>query len=104
MLTSVIEEKNSRIMEMLLSAVTPFQLMAGKILGLAGIGLTVIGLWSVAAYGTSFWQGLDINITGILLEVYEDGVIIDSMFTKNYVPKKSIAYAKVKKSDKNTMK
>ena len=34
MLSSVIEEKNSRIIEMLLSAVSPFELMAGKILGL----------------------------------------------------------------------
>ena len=36
MLSSVIEEKNSRIIEMLLSAVSPFELMAGKILGLGG--------------------------------------------------------------------
>ncbi len=67
MLSSVIEEKNSRIIEMLLSAVNPFQLMAGKILGLAGIGLTVVSLWSVAAYGTALWQGLDIDVTAGLL-------------------------------------
>ncbi len=36
MLSSVIEEKNSRIIEMLLSAVSPFELMAGKILGSGG--------------------------------------------------------------------
>ncbi|NIO20755.1 MAG: ABC transporter permease, partial [Candidatus Aenigmarchaeota archaeon] len=36
MISSVIEEKSSRIIEVLLSAVSPFQLMAGKILGLAG--------------------------------------------------------------------
>ncbi len=67
MLSSVIEEKNSRIIEMLLSAVTPFQLMAGKILGLAGIGLTVVSLWAVTAYGAALWQGLGIEITGGLL-------------------------------------
>jgi ABC-2 type transport system permease protein len=68
MLSSVIEEKNSRIIEVLLSAVTPFQLMTGKILGLAGIGLTVTSLWAATAYGAALWQGLDIEITvGLLL-------------------------------------
>lgn len=63
MLSSVIEEKSSRIIEVLLSAVSPFELMTGKILGLAGIGLTVISLWAAAAYGTARWQGLDVDIT-----------------------------------------
>ena len=63
MLSSVIEEKSSRIIEVLLSALSPFELMAGKILGLAGIGLTVISLWSVAAYGAARWQGLNVEVT-----------------------------------------
>ncbi|MHC4396802.1 MAG: ABC transporter permease [Planctomycetota bacterium] len=67
MLSSVIEEKNSRVMEVLLSAVSPFQLMAGKIVGLAGIGFTVTGLWGVGAYSAANWQGLNISITGELL-------------------------------------
>ncbi len=67
MITSVIEEKGSRVIEVLLSAVTPFELMAGKISGLAGIGLTVIGLWSVAAYGAARWKGLNIDIPAEML-------------------------------------
>jgi len=63
MLGSIIEEKNSRIVEVLLSAVSPFQLMAGKILGLAGIGLTVMALWSAAAYAAARWQGLNVDVT-----------------------------------------
>ena len=63
MLTSIIEEKSSRVIEVLLSAVSPFQLMSGKILGLVGIGLTVIGLWGIAAYGAVSWQGININVT-----------------------------------------
>jgi ABC-2 type transport system permease protein len=54
-LTSVIEEKNSRVMEVLLSAVSPFELMCGKIMGLAGISLTVIILWAAAACGTAYY-------------------------------------------------
>jgi len=63
MISSVIEEKTSRVIEVLLSAVSPFQLMAGKILGLGGIGLTVVSLWGVAAYLTARWQGLNIDVT-----------------------------------------
>ena len=46
---SVLEEKNSRIFEVLLSAATPKELMAGKILGAAGVGLTQIAIWTLAA-------------------------------------------------------
>jgi len=67
MLTSVIEEKNSRVMEVLLSALSPFQLMAGKIVGLAAIGLTVIAVWALAAYGAAASAGMgDIVSPGIL--------------------------------------
>ena len=62
MLTSVIEEKNSRVIEVLLSAVSPFQLMTGKIIGLAGIGLTVITLWAVGAFLAARWQGLELPL------------------------------------------
>ncbi len=67
MLTSVIEEKNSRVIEVLLSAVSPFELMAGKIIGLAGISLTVIALWAAAAIGTAYygaahWWGMGIDL------------------------------------------
>ncbi len=62
MISSIIEEKNSRIIEMLLSAVSPFELMAGKILGLAGVGLTVMILWGVAAYGAATWRGINVDI------------------------------------------
>jgi len=50
MLSSIIEEKSSRVIEVLLSAVSPFQLMVGKILGLVSIGLTVICLWGCLLY------------------------------------------------------
>ncbi len=43
----VIEEKTSRIVEILISSVKPFQLMMGKILGIALVGLTQFILWVV---------------------------------------------------------
>jgi ABC-2 type transport system permease protein len=43
----VIEEKTSRIIEIMISSVKPFQLMMGKILGIALVGLTQFILWIV---------------------------------------------------------
>jgi len=70
MLSSIIEEKSSRVIEVLLSAVSPFQLMAGKILGLVSIGLTVICLWGVAAIATARSQGLDVGIAPAILPYF----------------------------------
>lgn len=50
LLTSTIEEKSTRISEVLLSSVSPVQLMAGKIMGVAGTGLLMIVTWLVSAY------------------------------------------------------
>jgi ABC-type Na+ efflux pump permease subunit len=49
MMLSVIEEKSTRISEVLLSSVSPVQLMAGKVMGLATTGLMTIGVWVVSA-------------------------------------------------------
>ena len=43
---SVLEEKNNRIVEVIVSSVKPTQLMAGKILGLAAVALLQIGIWA----------------------------------------------------------
>lgn len=43
----VIEEKTSRIIEVMISSVKPFQLMMGKIIGIALVGLTQFMLWIV---------------------------------------------------------
>jgi ABC-2 type transport system permease protein len=42
---SVLEEKTTRTMEVLISAVTPTQLLAGKILGVAGVAITQFLIW-----------------------------------------------------------
>ncbi|HEX4956526.1 MAG TPA: ABC transporter permease [Thermoanaerobaculia bacterium] len=51
LLTNTIEEKASRVMEVLLSSVSAVELMAGKILGIAATGLTVVGTWVVFLIG-----------------------------------------------------
>src|SRR6185295_7453020 len=42
---SVLEEKSNRIMEVLASSLTPFQLMAGKVIGVGAVGLLQLGIW-----------------------------------------------------------
>ena len=47
MLTSMIEEKSSRVVEVLLSAVSPMELMAGKLIGSVALSLVSMGLYVV---------------------------------------------------------
>ena len=47
LLNSMVEEKSSRVVEVLLSAVSPMELMAGKLLGQLGISLVGMGLYIV---------------------------------------------------------
>lgn len=50
---SIIEEKNSRILEVMVSTVRPFEMMMGKILGVAAVGATQILIWGVLMVFTS---------------------------------------------------
>jgi ABC-2 type transport system permease protein len=50
-MTGVQEEKNNRIVELMVSSVRPFDLMMGKIIGIACVGLTQIILWAVLLVG-----------------------------------------------------
>ena len=50
-MTSVIEEKGSRVLDVLVSSVSPFQLMMGKILGVASVAVTQIVIWGVLVCG-----------------------------------------------------
>ena len=45
LLTNTIEEKSNRLIEVLLSSVSPLQLMVGKTLGIAATGLTMVLSW-----------------------------------------------------------
>ena len=48
-MTSIIEEKNNRIVEILASSLTPFQMMLGKVVGVGLVALLQIGIWASAA-------------------------------------------------------
>ncbi|MFR9533623.1 MAG: ABC transporter permease [Rikenellaceae bacterium] len=46
-MTSVIEEKGSRVLEVLVSSVRPFDLLMGKIISIALVAITQIAIWAV---------------------------------------------------------
>ena len=64
---SVAEEKSSRVIEIVLSSVTPQQLLAGKVIGLGALGLTQIVVWIASAAGLG--GGLAV-LAGILLPLF----------------------------------
>ncbi len=62
LLQSVAEEKESRIIEILLSSVTPMEMLTGKIVGLGSVGLLQIAIWlSVGFAGLIYVFALSIN-------------------------------------------
>jgi ABC-2 type transport system permease protein len=64
LISNTIEEKASRVYEVLLSSVSPFQLMAGKILGICGVGLTLLTLWCGGGLLASSLQGAGGLVSG----------------------------------------
>jgi len=49
----VMEEKTNRIVEIIISSVQPFQLMIGKLVSIAAVGLTQFGIWILLIMGLS---------------------------------------------------
>jgi ABC-2 type transport system permease protein len=63
----IIQEKTDRVVEVLISSMTPFELLSGKILGMAAVGLTQIAIWVTmgsvfAAYGAAAALAAGVNL------------------------------------------
>jgi len=69
---SVIEEKTSRIIEVIISSVKPFQLMLGKIFGTAAAGLTQFLIWGILMsaifIASSYFFGVDLSSNAVNTE------------------------------------
>lgn len=74
LLSNTVEEKSNRLMEVLLSSVSPFELMLGKIFGIAATGLTMVGTWVLCLLAAAFLLpalaggGLSVNFALILAD------------------------------------
>ena len=71
MMQAVIDEKTARIMEVLVSSATPFQIMAGKIFGSGLAALTQVAIWifggaAMMAFATSTGTELDPGIVKVV--------------------------------------
>jgi ABC-2 type transport system permease protein len=69
LLQAVVEEKENRTMEVIITSVSPFQLMAGKIVGNLSVGLTQLALWG-------FFAGLGLLV---LLVVFASSSLVQAM-------------------------
>ena len=54
-MTSIIEEKSNRVLEVVVSSVKPMQLMMGKIIGVALVAVTQMILWGILLVIMSAW-------------------------------------------------
>lgn len=48
-LRSVLDEKRNRVVEVVISSITPWRLLLGKVLGVGSMGLTQMGIWAACA-------------------------------------------------------
>lgn len=71
LLTTTIEEKASRTMEVILSAVSPLELLTGKILGQMAVGLVILGTYAsmgiLGLVSMAMFGLLDVSLLGYLL-------------------------------------
>jgi ABC-2 type transport system permease protein len=86
LLTNTVEEKSNRIIEVLLSSVSPNQLMQGKIWGIAATGMTMVAVWIcfALAAGWAVPQLLGLSggdaIAGIFLALQNSGYLLSFAF------------------------
>lgn len=64
-MSSVIEEKSNRIMEILVSSLTPFQLLLGKVVGVGLVSMLQIGVWTTAAKLLRDYQPQIMKVFGV---------------------------------------
>jgi ABC-2 type transport system permease protein len=74
LMSGVVEEKSNRIMEVLITSVTPNQLLGGKVLGLGALALTQVAIWLVAVVvileagqGLAALAGVTLQVDYVLL-------------------------------------
>lgn len=82
-MTSIVEEKNNRVLEVVVSSVKPIQLMLGKIFGVGAVAVTQLVIWAVLIFAFSTWgmplitEGADAaTVTNILGDLANTGHVM----------------------------
>ena len=86
---SVIEEKTSRVFEVLLATVKPAEMMAGKVIGVGSVGITQVGIWIAVALFVAKTQLIGSSMQ--LLPSPEQLVFFILFFVLGYVLYSSVA-------------
>jgi len=75
-MSSVLEEKTTRIVEVLVSSLRPFELMLGKVLGAGGVGIVQLAVWLLSVKvlagqqnRLAEWAGADHTATGAAFQL-----------------------------------
>ncbi len=90
-MNSVIEEKSNRIVEVIVSSCKPIELMLGKIVGVALVGLTQMLIWSIllgivgSIVGIGFASTEAQAVAGAMAEASTDSSIIEMLGSINYL-------------------
>src|SRR6185295_15664564 len=61
----IVQEKGDRVVEVLISSMTPFQLLTGKISGVALVGLTQVSVWLLTLAGLGTFIGATASTAGV---------------------------------------
>ena len=88
----VIEEKTTRIVEVIISSVKPFQLMMGKIVGIAAVGFTQLMIWVLLAI-------IVISVATLLLGV--DASSLETTSNGNMVQQSAMASEQIENLPQN---
>ncbi|HEX4155584.1 MAG TPA: ABC transporter permease [Acidobacteriaceae bacterium] len=88
---SIIEEKTSRVFEVLLATIKPTEMLAGKVIGVGAVGLSQVGIWIVVALAALKFQllGADVHILPTLSQT----IFFIVFFLLGYLLYSSIAAA-----------
>lgn len=72
LLNNTVEEKSNRIIEVLVSSATPGEIMMGKLLGIAAVGLTMLFAWVLSLLGVLlYFAGPSVSWAGDLMGVIQ---------------------------------
>lgn len=77
LLNGIVEEKENKVVEVLLSTISPSELLSGKILGLGGLGILQVSIWGIGIIAVT-------KILNIPLITFENGIIIMIFFILGY--------------------
>jgi len=85
LLTSLVEEKGGKIIELLLSTARFHEILIGKLAGVAGVSFTLFAIWGavggvLAVIGGTVMAGMNPEIAELLASLFDPGLLLAALF------------------------